>query len=38
MCINVGADPAKATQQISDPIYKLLEVKIDNLDSELKDM
>ena len=37
MSINVAADPAKAIQQISDPILKLIEAKTDNYEAELKD-
>ena len=37
MSINVGADPSKAIKQISEPVYKLLDAKIDHFDQELKD-
>ena len=38
MSINISSDPAKAIQQISDPILKLIEAKTENYDAELKDM
>jgi len=38
MSINVAADPAKAIQQIADPILKLIEAKTDHQEAELKDM
>ena len=37
MSINISQDPAKAIQQISDPILKLIEAKTDNYDGELKE-
>jgi len=38
MSINVATDPAKAIQQIADPILKLIEAKTDHQEAELKDM
>ena len=38
MSINIASDPAKAIQQISDPILKLIEAKTENYESELKEM
>lgn len=38
MSINVAADPAKAIQQIADPILKLIETKTDHQEKVLQDM
>ena len=38
MSINVAADPAKAIQQIADPILKLIEAKTDHQEKVLQDM
>ena len=36
MQINIASDPSKASQELSDPVLKLLETKIEHCGNEIK--